>query len=81
MPDRSAPILLETRLALRPAEAAVALGISERTLRSLLPQLPHFREGGVVLLPVEALQEWLRERATAGSSRVDRAVTEILDDL
>jgi excisionase family DNA binding protein len=70
-----------SRLALRPKEAAVALGISERTLRGLLPQLPHVRVGGVVLLPVDALKDWLRERAAEGSSRVDRAVVEMLDDL
>ena len=50
-------------LALRPKEAARALGISERTLRQMLPELPHFRVGGVVLLPVEELREWLRTQA------------------
>ena len=33
---RPSPPLLDTRLALRPKEAADTLGISERTLRSLL---------------------------------------------
>jgi excisionase family DNA binding protein len=73
------------RLALRAKEAAAALGVSERTLRSLLPQIPHFREGGVVLIPVELLREWLRERAKAEPEKVDRAVKEIMasfeDDL
>ena len=35
------------------AEAAEALGIDERTLRQILPVLPHVRVGGVVLLPVD----------------------------
>ena len=56
-------IRLADRLALRPKEAAQALGIGERTLRQILPELPHVRLGGVVLLPVEGLQAWLRERS------------------
>ena len=50
---------LADRLALRPKEAAEALGLSERKLREVLPQLPHVRVGGAVLLPVEALRSWL----------------------
>ena len=55
-------IQLADRLALRPREAAEALGISERQLRQILPELPHTRLGGCVVLPVDALREWLRER-------------------
>ena len=69
------------RLALRPKEAAEALGISERTLRQLLPELPHFRRGGVVLLPVEELRAWLREQATAEGSRASALADEILEQL
>ena len=54
---------LAERLALRPAEAAQALGISERKLRQLLPKLPIVREDGVVLIPVDGLRAWLRARA------------------
>jgi len=53
------------RLALRPKEAAKALGVSERTLRPLLPHLPHLRAGGTVLLPVRDLERWLHEQARA----------------
>jgi excisionase family DNA binding protein len=67
---------LSERLALRPAEAARALGISERTLRTLLPELPHVRAGGVVLLPVEALRRWLDEQARRQPSRVAEIVAE-----
>jgi hypothetical protein len=59
-------------LALRPREAAAALGISERTFRSLLPRIPHLREGdGAVLIPVDVLREWLRSRAAARQAALD----------
>ena len=69
---------LADRLALRPKEAAEALGLSERKLREVLPQLPHVRVGGAVLLPVEALRAWLQEQAKVEPGRVDAAVKEIL---
>ena len=69
---------LADRLALRPQEAAVALGIGERTFRALLPEIPHLREGGVVLIPVDLLRDWLRERAQAGPGTVDEAVEEVM---
>ena len=69
------------RLALRPREAAEALGISERKLRQLLPRLPHVRLDGVVLLPVEQLRRWLAENAQLQASRVDSAVSEIMNSL
>lgn len=69
---------LAERLALRPKEAATALGLSERTLRSLLPQIPHFREGGVVLIPIDPLRDWLRERAKATATRVEATVEEVM---
>jgi excisionase family DNA binding protein len=70
---------LSERLALRPKEAAEALGISERTLRQLLPELPTVRRGNIVLVPVAGLQEWLREESEAESGRVEKAVGEILE--
>lgn len=72
---------LSDRLALRPKEAAAAIGVSERTLRSLLPQLPHLREGGVVLVPVEGLRDWLRERSRAEGAQVSAVVDEVMKDL
>lgn len=71
---------LAERLALRPTEAARAIGVSERTLRQLLPRIPHLREGGVVLIPVRALERWLEAEARAQGSAVDTAVAEILRD-
>ncbi len=63
MPDSRPRLDLATRLALRPREAAAALGLSERAFRSLLPRLPHVRLGGAVLVPVDALRRWLEEQA------------------
>lgn len=53
-------------LALRPKDAAQALGISERLLWSLTNQgvIPHIRLGKVVLYSVDALREWLAQRAS-----------------
>jgi len=72
---------LAGRLALRPVEAAEALGISERKLRQLLPRLPHVRLDGVVVLPVEGLRRWLAENVETGQSRVDAAVGDVLSEL
>ncbi len=75
------PLDLADRLALRPAEAARALGISERTLRTLLPRLPVVRTAGCVLLPVKALEQWLEEHAQAGRTRIDATVEEHLGQI
>ena len=72
---------LPDRLALRPVEVAEVLGISERTVRQLLPELPHVRVGSAVLVPVEALRGWLLERAKAEQGKVDAAVDEILTSI
>ena len=56
------------RLALRPREAAVALGISERKLWSLTNQglIPHFKMGRSVRYPTRELADWMAEQAVAG---------------
>ena len=69
---------LAERLALRPAEVAEVLGVSERHIRQLLPQLPHVRLGGCVVVPVEGLREWLRDRAKQELGRVDSVVEDAL---
>jgi hypothetical protein len=76
--DSDERLRLSDRLGLRVPEAARALGISERQLRQLLPELPHTRLGGCVVLPVDALREWLLKQAQARKSRVDTAVDEVL---
>ena len=57
-------------LALRPRDAAVALGISERLLQEWDKHcgLPSVRLGQVVLYPVDEIRQWLREQASADSS-------------
>lgn len=58
-------------LAMRPREAAKALGISERLLWEWTNKgvVPHVRLGKVILYPVDSLREWLKEQAhTAGNS-------------
>ena len=72
-----------TRLALRPQEAADAIGVSVKKFRSMLPEIPHVRHGGVVIIPVESLLGWLRDRSEAAGSgsSVDEVVDETLASL
>ncbi len=72
---------LADRLALRPAEVAKALGLSERTIRQILPELPHLRIGSTVVVPVDSLKTWLRDQAKIEGSRVDTVVEEVLSDV
>lgn len=62
-----APDLLASpkRLALRPAEAAQALAISERLLwsKTKAGEIPHFQMGRATLYPVEQLRDWLAAQA------------------
>ena len=55
------------RLALRPKEAARALGISERKLWEITADqtsgVPHIHWGKVVVYPVDALRLWLAAQA------------------
>lgn len=54
------------RLALRPREAAKALGVSERVLWSWTADrtsgIPFVRKGRCVLYPVRDLRDWLTSR-------------------
>jgi excisionase family DNA binding protein len=52
-------------LALRPREAAKALGVSERSLWEWTHRgdIPHVRVGRTILYPVDALRDWLRQHA------------------
>ena len=72
---------LADRLALTVPEAAAALGVSERHLRSLLTEIPHCRVGARVVVPVEPLREWLRTRAQAEQASADRVAARILDEM
>ena len=59
------------RLALRPKEAARALGIGERLLwsKTTSGEIPHLRIGKAVVYPVAALQEWLLQEVQNAMSR------------
>jgi excisionase family DNA binding protein len=67
----SPPTACAESLALRPRDAARALGISERTLWSLTKQgqVPHLRLGKSVRYPVHLLRQWMEERAAAREVR------------
>ncbi len=57
-------------LALRPKDAARALGIGERKLWEITADrtsgIPHVRFGRSILYPVRELADWLAERAAKG---------------
>lgn len=63
---------MDKRIALRPAEAAEAIGIGRSKVYELLAsgELPSIRIGGSVRVPVDALRAWidrqLTERTEAG---------------
>ena len=72
---------LADRLALRPREVAEMLGVSERTIRQILPELPTVRIGSIVLVPTKMLEKWLEERVEREERRLESAVEEVLRDL
>lgn len=71
-PDPATPCL-----AMRPREAAKALGISPKTLWILTHegQIPHARVGACVLYPVRELTDWLTKQAKAAVGALDSAPT------
>ncbi|MBY0398863.1 helix-turn-helix domain-containing protein [Myxococcota bacterium] len=79
---RTDPVRLDTRLALRPKEAAEALGICERTLRQLTPRLPVVRIGRRGLIyPVQALRQWLDEEAKRQRAAEEQVADEIAREM
>lgn len=73
---------LNSRIALRPKEAAEALGVSDRTLRIWMrdEELPFMRIDRGILIPVADLKEWIHERLIRKSA-ADDLVETILADL
>ena len=61
------------RLALRPKDAARALGIGERKLWEITADqasgIPHIKLGKCVIYPVDLLRDWLVEQAHRGARR------------
>lgn len=72
---------LRGRLALRPPEAAAALGLSERKFRQIASRLPGVWIDSVRLYPIEALRGWLAEEAAqqarAEAETADRVLAEL----
>ena len=58
------------RLALRPRDCAIALGISERLLwaKTKSGEIPHCRIGTAVVYPMSLLQEYLEKSAKGGEN-------------
>lgn len=71
-----------SRIALRPKEAAETLGISERTLRTWMrdEELPYLRIDRGILIPVADLKDWIHERLIQKTAADDLA-EKILADL
>ena len=65
---RSALKLPPPCLAMRAPRCAAAIDVSPRTLSMWTASgiIPHFRLGGVLLYPVDAVREWLVEQAKEG---------------
>ena len=72
---------LSARIALRPREAAAALGVSDRTLRKWVRDegLPYFKLDGTICIPVADLERWMADRRQS-THRSDEIVDEILRD-
>jgi excisionase family DNA binding protein len=72
---------LSDRLSLRPKEAAAALGVSDRTLRTWMRDegLPYLRLNGVVLIPRAGLDKWFAARISA-EHRAEALADEILNE-
>ncbi len=69
---------LADRLALTVPEAATAISVSERHLRSMLPEIPHVHLGGRVVIPVDALRGWLLDRTKSERGRAEKVAEEVL---
>jgi len=77
--DAFQPLALEQipRLALRPHAGAAACGVCPRTFANWMKisSFPVLRIGGVVLIPVDQLREWLADRLAAGEVSSESEVT------
>ena len=58
------------KLALRPTEAAEAIGVSRSRAYALIAkgELPSVRIGNSVRVPVDALRRWIESRTSAGDA-------------
>lgn len=69
-PASTSPAPLVPRLALRPAEAARALGVSERALWAATNagRIPCVRIGKAILYGVQQLTDWLSRESKGGGA-------------
>ena len=65
-------------LSMRPREAALALGISERLLAEWTRRglVPHIKIGGVILYPVTTLRQWLQQQARGDGEKESEKISE-----
>jgi excisionase family DNA binding protein len=61
----------ETKLALRPAEAAIALGVSVRTLSNLLSsgKISYVKLERAVLIPIHELNKFIKDNTSKGDTK------------
>jgi excisionase family DNA binding protein len=61
------------RLALRPSEAAEAIGVCRQTVYALVRrgELPVLRIGTAVRIPTESLRQWIRTKALENRAEVE----------
>ncbi len=82
MTDRpETAVRLSERLAVSVSEAATAIGVSERLMRTVLPDIPHCHVGNRVVIPISLLAEWLCKQAQKDQTVVGKAVDEILEEI
>ena len=72
-------VRLSERAALTIPEAARSLGVSERHLRTVLPEIPHFHLGGRVLIPQGQLVEWMRSEVDRERNHTDEIVRKVVE--
>jgi len=70
---------LETDRYLNLAQASEYLSISQRTIRGLLDEIPHYRVGSKMLLFKKSeLDEWMLQYREGGKDELDELVEETL---
>ena len=72
-------VQLSDRAALTISEAAASLGVSERHLRTVLSEVPHFHLGGRVLIPQGQLVEWMRSEVDRERNHTDEIVRKVVE--
>ncbi len=72
-------VRLSERAALTIPEAASSLGVSERHLRTILPDIPHFHLGGRVLIPQGQLVEWMRSEVDRERNHTDEIARKVVE--